>query len=59
MVWGPDGALYVGGIGNPGKVHTIRQTLVWITEIKISNGKPTFEMLAKEQKRRDGVEIES
>jgi cytochrome c len=56
IVWGPDGALYVGGIGNPGnwgqngKLHYGLQRLAF-------NGKSTFEMLAVRAKT-NGVEIE-
>jgi cytochrome c len=55
-VWGPDGALYAGMIGNPGNWnHTGGkwfglQKLIW-------NGSPTFEMLAVRSKS-NGVEIE-
>ena len=55
LCWGPDGALYVGGIGNPGnwgqagKLHYGLQKLVY-------NGKSTFEML-KIEARSNGVEI--
>ena len=56
LQWGPDGALYVGGIGNPGnwgqtgKLHYGLQRLVF-------NNKPTFEMLAVRAKP-NGMEIE-
>jgi cytochrome c len=56
LQWGPDGALYVGGIGNPGnwgqtgKLHYGLQRLVF-------NNKPTFEMLAVRAKS-NGMEIE-
>ncbi|MBK9737405.1 MAG: DUF1080 domain-containing protein [Saprospiraceae bacterium] len=56
MVWGPDGALYVGGIGNPGnwgqsnKLHYGLQRLAF-------NNKSTFEMLAVRAKS-NGMEIE-
>jgi cytochrome c len=56
LQWGPDGALYVGGIGNPGnwgqsgKLHHGLQRLVF-------NNKPTFEMLAVRAKS-NGMEIE-
>lgn len=55
LCWGPDGALYVGGIGNPGnwgqagKLHYGLQKLSY-------NGKSTFEML-KVEARSNGVEI--
>lgn len=55
LCWGPDGSLYVGGIGNPGnwgqagKLHYGLQRLTY-------NGKSTFEML-KVEARSNGVEI--
>jgi cytochrome c len=55
-IWGPDGALYVGGIGNPGnwsqpgKLHYGLQKLV-------ATGKAAFEMLAVRIKS-NGVELE-
>jgi cytochrome c len=55
-VWGPDGALYAGMIGNPGNwSHTGGkwfglQKLIW-------TGEPAFEMLALRAKS-NGVEIE-
>jgi len=54
--WGPDGALYIGGIGaagnwgQEGKERFGLQRMKW-------NGKPAFEMLAT-RVRRDGFEIE-
>ena len=56
LCWGPDGALYIGGIGNPGnwgqsgKLHYGLQRLAY-------NGKSTFEMLAVRAKT-NGVEVE-
>jgi len=56
LTWGPDGSLYVGGIGNPGnwgqagKLHYGLQRLVY-------NNKSTFEMLAVRAKS-NGMEIE-
>jgi len=56
LQWGPEGALYVGGIGNPGnwgqngKLHYGLQRLVF-------NNKPTFEMLAV-RAMSNGMEIE-
>jgi len=56
VVWGPDNALYVGMIGNPGNWATEGgkwyglQKLIW-------TGNPAFEMLAIRAKT-DGVEIE-
>lgn len=56
IVWGPDGALYVGGIGNPGN---------WGHEGKLSyglqklapSGQDAFEMLAVRIKA-NGIEVE-
>ncbi|MEP6647866.1 MAG: family 16 glycoside hydrolase [Saprospiraceae bacterium] len=56
MVWGPDGALYVGGIGNPGNWQQSDKLWYGLQRLKY-NGKPTFEMLAVRAKT-DGVEIE-
>lgn len=56
VVWGPDGALYVGGVGNPGNwSHTGRK---WYGLQRLAyNGKTAFEMLAVRAKT-DGMEIE-
>lgn len=56
MTWGPDGALYVGGIGNPGNWAQPDKLWYGLQRLKY-NGKPTFEMLAVRAKS-DGVEIE-
>ena len=56
MVWGPDGALYVGGIGNPGNWRQEGKEWFGLQRLKY-NGKPTFEMLAVRAKT-NGVEIE-
>jgi len=56
MVWGPDGALYVGGIGNPGNWQHADKLWYGLQRLKY-NGKPAFEMLAVRAKT-DGVEIE-
>lgn len=56
MAWGPDGALYVGGIGNPGNWQQNDKLWYGLQRLKY-NGKPTFEMLAVRAKS-DGVEIE-
>ncbi len=55
-VWGPDGALYVGGIGNPGNWQQTGKLWYGLQRLKY-NDKPTFEMLAVRAKS-DGVEIE-
>lgn len=56
VVWGPDGALYIGGIGNPGNWgHSGK---LWYGLQKLTyNGNPTFEMLAV-RARANGMEIE-
>ncbi|HEX5112020.1 MAG TPA: family 16 glycoside hydrolase [Saprospiraceae bacterium] len=56
MVWGPDTALYVGGIGNPGNWAQTDKLWYGLQRLKY-NGKPTFEMLAVRAKT-DGLEIE-
>ncbi|HEY3386562.1 MAG TPA: family 16 glycoside hydrolase [Saprospiraceae bacterium] len=56
MVWGPDSALYVGGIGNPGNWQQTGKFWYGLQRLKY-NGKPVFEMLAVRAKS-DGVEIE-
>ncbi len=58
MVWGPDGALYVGGIGNPGNWRDMNGEKLWYGLQRLKyNGKPAFEMLAVRAKS-NGVEIE-
>lgn len=56
VVWGPEGDLYVGGIGNPGNwSHTGKK---WYGLQRLAyNGQTTFEMLAVRAKT-DGMEIE-
>ncbi|MDQ3017665.1 MAG: DUF1080 domain-containing protein, partial [Bacteroidota bacterium] len=56
MVWGPDGSLYVGGIGNPGNWQQTDKLWYGLQRLKY-NSKPSFEMLAVRAKS-DGVEIE-
>jgi len=56
MVWGPDGALYVGGIGNPGNWQQTDKLWFGLQRLKY-NDKPTFEMLAVHAKS-DGLDIE-
>lgn len=56
IAWGPDGALYVGGIGNPGNWQQTDKLWYGLQRLKY-NGKPAFEMLAVRAKS-DGVEIE-
>ncbi len=55
-VYGPDGSLYVGGIGNPGNWAQTDKLWYGLQRLKY-NGKSTFEMLAVRAKS-DGVEIE-
>jgi cytochrome c len=56
MVWGPDGALYVGGIGNPGNWGHTGKFRYGLQRLAF-NGKPVFEMLAVRAKS-NGIEIE-
>ncbi len=54
--WGPDGALYIGGIGNPG--NWAQASKQWYGLQRLAyNGKSVFEMLAVRAKA-NGVEIE-
>jgi cytochrome c len=56
VVWGPDGSLYVGMIGNPGNWGQTGKK--WFGLQKLTyNSKPVFEMLAVRAKS-NGVEIE-
>ena len=56
MVWGPDGALYVGCIGNPGNWAQEGKLWYGLQRLKY-NGKSVFEMLAVRAKS-NGLEIE-
>ncbi len=56
MVWGPDGALYVGGIGSTGNWRQEGKEWYGLQRLKY-NEKPTFEMLAVRAKS-NGMEIE-
>lgn len=56
MVWGPDKALYVGGIGNPGNWGQSGKLRYGLQRLAY-NGKTTFEMLAVRAKA-NGFEIE-
>lgn len=56
MVWGPDQALYVGGIGNPGNWQQTDKLWYGLQRLAY-NGKPVFEILAVRAKS-NGVEIE-
>ncbi len=56
LVWGPDGALYIGGIGAPG--NWSQEKKLWFGLEKMAyNEKPTFEMLNVKAKS-NGFEIE-
>lgn len=56
LAWGPDGALYVGMIGNPGNWSQPDKFWYGLQRMKY-NGNSTFEMLAVRAKT-NGVEIE-
>jgi cytochrome c len=55
-VWGPDNALYLGMIGNPGNWSHSGRKWYGLQKLKY-NGKPVFEMLAVRAKA-NGMEIE-
>jgi cytochrome c len=56
VVWGPDGALYVGEIGNPGNWSHAGRKWFGLQRLKY-NGNSVFEMLAV-RARSNGFEIE-
>lgn len=56
VIWGPDGALYVGMVGNPGNWGHAGGKWYGIQKL-IPNGKTAFEMLAVRAKS-NGMEIE-
>lgn len=56
LKWGPDGALYVGGIGNPGNWSHAGKKWFGLQRLAY-NGKSVFEMLAVRAKS-NGMEIE-
>ena len=56
MVWGPDGALYIGGIGSTGNWQQSGKLWYGLQKLKY-NGTSAFEMLAVRAKS-NGVEIE-
>jgi len=56
LVWGPDGALYIGGVGSTGNWRQNDKLFYGLQRLKY-NGKSTFEMLAVRAKT-NGVEIE-
>jgi len=56
MVWGPDGALYIGGVGSTGNWQHAGKNWYGLQRLKY-NEQPAFEMLAVRAKS-NGVEIE-
>ncbi|MEO6758477.1 MAG: DUF1080 domain-containing protein, partial [Saprospiraceae bacterium] len=56
LVWGPDGALYIGCIGNPGNWSQEGKLWYGLQRLKY-NDQSVFEMLAVRAKT-DGVEVE-
>lgn len=56
MDWGPDGALYVGGVGSSGNWSQTGKNWYGLQRL-VYNDKPVFEMLAVRAKR-NGFEIE-
>lgn len=56
LAWGPDGALYIGGIGNGGNWGQDGKLRYGLQKLTFNN-KPAFEMLAV-RARPSGVEIE-
>ena len=56
LAYGPDGALYAGGVGSTGNWGQTGKKWYGLERLKY-NGKPTFEMLAV-RAMSDGIEIE-
>ena len=56
LVWGPDGSLYIGGIGSTGNWGHYGKLSYGLQKLTYNN-QPTFEMLAIRAKS-DGIEIE-
>lgn len=56
LAWGPDSALYIGGVGSTGNWQHAGHNWYGLQRLKY-NGQPTFEMLAV-RARSNGVEIE-
>ncbi|MEZ4775231.1 MAG: PA14 domain-containing protein [Bacteroidia bacterium] len=56
LVWGPDGALYIGGVGNPGNWSHMGKNWYGLQRMAY-NGNSVFEMLAVRAKS-NGMEIE-
>ena len=56
LIWGPDGALYIGGVGNPGNWSHANHSWYGLQRMAY-NGNSTFEMLAVRAKS-NGMEIE-
>ena len=56
LIWGPDGALYIGQVGNPGNWGHEGKYAYGLQQMRY-NGQSTFEMLAVRAKT-NGMEIE-
>lgn len=56
IVWGPDGKLYIGGVGNPGNWGHVGKLMHGLQRMSYT-GDPVFEMLAV-RALPDGFEIE-
>jgi cytochrome c551/c552 len=56
IVWGPDNALYIGGVGSTGNWSQFGKKWYGLEKLKYNN-KPTFEILAVRAKA-NGIEIE-
>ncbi|GAB5518539.1 MAG: hypothetical protein RhofKO_07900 [Rhodothermales bacterium] len=56
LAWGPDGHLYIGGIGNPGNWGHVGKLMYGLQRMRYT-GDPVFEMLAV-RAQPDGFEIE-
>jgi cytochrome c len=56
LVWGPDGKLYIGGVGNPGNWGHAGKHMFGLQRMTYT-GAPVFEMLAV-RAQPDGFEIE-
>ncbi len=56
IIWGPDGKLYIGGVGNPGNWGHVGKNWFGLQRMTYT-GDPVFEMLAI-RAQSDGFEIE-
>ena len=56
IIWGPDGKLYIGGVGNPGNWGHVGKNWFGLQRMTYTGG-PVFEMLAI-RAQPDGFEIE-